>query len=120
VGYRQTTQRLVNDHHLVVGKETAREILKILDPERVELRARHRLKRRQYITKGPNRLWNIDGYIHGAIDGFSRRISWLHVDTPTMILLLFFCTSMTVRQLGEAARVIRADCGTEIGYIPVV
>ena len=78
VGYRQMTQRLVTDHRLVVGKETVRELLKILDPEGVELRASHRLKRRQYITKGPNHLWHIDGYdklkpfgfcMHGAING---------------------------------------------------
>ena len=74
------TQRLVNDHRLVVGKENVRELLNILDPEEVELRARRRLKWRQYITKGPNHLWHIDGYdklkpfgfcIHGAIHGFS-------------------------------------------------
>lgn len=74
------TQRSVNDHRLVVGKENVRELLNILDPEEVELRTRRRLKRRQYITKGPNHLWHIDGYdklkpfafcIHGAIHGFS-------------------------------------------------
>ena len=74
------TQRSVNDHRLVVGKENVRELLNILDPEEVELRTRRRLKRRQYITKGPNHLWHIDGYdklkpfgfcIHGAINGFS-------------------------------------------------
>ena len=74
------TQRSVNDHRLVVGKEKVRELLNILDPEEVELRTRRRLKRRQYITKGPNHLWHIDGYdklkpfgfcIHGAIHGFS-------------------------------------------------
>ena len=56
MGYGQITQRLVNDHRIVVGKETVRELVKILDPEGVELRARHRLKRRQYITKGPYHL----------------------------------------------------------------
>ena len=74
------TQRLVNDHRLVVGKENVRELLNILDPEEVELRARRRLKWRQYITKGPNHLWHIDGYdklkqfafcFHGTINGFS-------------------------------------------------
>ena len=95
------TQRLVNDHRLVVGKETVGELLKILDPEGVELRARHRLKRRQYITKGPNHLWHIDGYdklkpfgccIYGAIDGFSSEFYGLTLDTPTMILPLFLST----------------------------
>ncbi|PFX34474.1 hypothetical protein AWC38_SpisGene638 [Stylophora pistillata] len=39
VGYGQMTQRLVNDPCIVVAKETVRELLKILDPEGVELRA---------------------------------------------------------------------------------
>ena len=69
-------------------RETVMELLKILDPEGVELRGRHSLKRRQYRNKRPNYLWHIDGYdklmpfgfcIHEAIDGFSRRIVWLNV-----------------------------------------
>ena len=127
IGYRQMTQRLVNDYGLVVDRETVRELLKILDPEGVELRARRSLKRRQYRTKGPNHLWHIDGYdklkpfgfcIHGAIDGFSRRILWLDVgptnNDPSVICQYFIDC---VRQLGGTARVIRADHGTENGYV---
>ena len=88
IGYRQMTRRLVNDYGLIVDRETVRELLKILDPKGVELRAKRSLKRRQYRTKGPNCLWHIDGYdklkpfgfcIHGAIEGLSRRILWLDV-----------------------------------------
>ena len=127
IGYRQMTQLLVNDYGLVVHRETVRELLKILDPEGVELRARRSLKRRQYRTKGPNHLWHIDGYdklkpfgfcIHGAIDGFSRRILWLDVgptnNDPSVICQYFIDC---VRQLGGTARVIRADHGTENGYV---
>ncbi|XP_068698743.1 uncharacterized protein [Montipora foliosa] len=127
IGYRQMTQRLVNDYRLVVDRETVRELLKILDPEGVEQRARHRLKRRQYRTKGPNYLWHIDGYdklkpfgfcIHGAIDGFSRRILWLDVgptNNDPSVVCQYFIDS--IRQLGGTARVIRADCGTENGCV---
>ena len=38
-GYRQMTQRLRIEHGLNVGKETVRELLKILDPDRVQLRS---------------------------------------------------------------------------------
>ncbi len=55
-GYRQMTQRLQVDHQLVVGRETVRELLKICDPERVERRSKHRLKRRRYVNKDPNYL----------------------------------------------------------------
>ena len=62
VGYRQMTQRLQLDHQLVVGRETVRELLKICDPEGVECLSRHRLKRRQYLSKGPGYIWHLDGY----------------------------------------------------------
>ena len=81
-------QRLTNDYGLVVTRSMVRQILKILDPEGVQARTRHRLRRRRYHAKGPNYIWHIDGYdklkpfsfcIHGAIDGYSRRILWLEV-----------------------------------------
>ena len=81
-------QRLRNDYGLVVDKETVRLILKTLDPEGVERRSRRRLKRRKYYAKGPNYIWHIDGYdklkpfgfcIHGAIDGYSRRVYVEHL-----------------------------------------
>jgi len=55
-------QRLVVDHDLVVAKETVRHALRILDPEGVDERLRHRLQRRQYKWRGPNFLWHIDGF----------------------------------------------------------
>ena len=69
-------------------RNTVRQVLKILDPEGVNARSRHRMRRRLYTAKGPNYLWHIDGYdklkpfgfcIHGAIDGYSRRVLWLEV-----------------------------------------
>lgn len=127
IGYRQMTQRLVVHYGLVVDKETVRELLKILDPDGVAARSRHRLVRRQYRTKGPNHLWHIDGYdklkpfgfcVHGAIDGYSRRILWLEVgpsnNDPSIIAQYFVDC---VRQIGGTPRIIRADCGTENTYV---
>ena len=67
---------------LVVDKEMVRELLKILDPDGVVARSRHRMQRRQYRTKGPNHLWHIDGYdkfkpfaclsVHRAIGEYSQ------------------------------------------------
>ena len=122
IGYRQMTQRLVLNYGLVVDKETVREMLKILDPDGVAARSKHRLRRRQYTTKGPNHLWHIDGYdklkpfgfcVHGAIDGYSRRIMWLEVgpsNDPSVIAQYFVDC---VRQIGGTPRVMRADGGTE-------
>ena len=87
---------------LVVSKETVRHALRIIDPDGVDRRLRHRLQRRQYKGRGPNFLWHIDGYdklkpfgfaIHGCIDGYSRRIMWLEVgmsnNDPTVVARYF-------------------------------
>ena len=88
LGYRLMTRRLMNKYSIIVDQETVRELLKIMDPDGVAVRSRHRLQRREYRTEGPNHVWHIDGYdklkpfgfcIHGAIDGYSRRVMWLEV-----------------------------------------
>ena len=84
--------------------------LKEIDPHDCELRKKRGLKRRQYSNPGPNFAWHIDGYdklkpwgfpIHGAIDGFSRKILWLKItrtnNSPDMIALFF---AQTVRKVG--------------------
>lgn len=123
IGYRQMTQRLSYIYGLRVDKDTVRNLLKILDPEGVEARSKHRLQRRQYQTEGPNHLWHIDGYdklkpfgfcIHGAIDGYSRRIMWLEVgpsNNDPFIIAQYYIDC--VRQIGGTPRLIRADNGTE-------
>ena len=62
LGYRAMHQKLTNDHGLVVTRNVVRQILKVVDPEGVEARSRHRLRRRRYCAKGPNYIWHIDGY----------------------------------------------------------
>ena len=61
---------------------------KRIDPEGSEMRHACTLRRRKYISSGPNAVWHADGYdklklygfpIHGAIDGFSRRVLWIDV-----------------------------------------
>ena len=86
LGYRQLTQRLRRKYKLNVTRDTIMNYIRIIDPEGVDNRRKRRLKRRKYTNPGPNFLSLIDGwdklapfgfYIHGAIDGFSRRILWL-------------------------------------------
>ena len=64
------------------------EIVRELDPDGVEVRKTHRLRRRQYTCPGPNKVWHADGYdkikpfgfqIHGCIDGYSRKVLWLYI-----------------------------------------
>ena len=123
LGYRAMHQRLVNHYGLDTTREVVRHVLKVFDPEGVEHRSRHGLRRRVYRSKGPNYLWHIDGYdklkpfgfcVHGAIDGFSRRILWLEVassNNDPIIVAQYYLDC--VRQLGATARIIRGDRGTE-------
>ena len=123
LGYRAMHQRLLNQYGLLTTREVVRHVLKIFDPEGVEHRLRHRLRRTVYRSKGPNYLWHRDGYdklkpfgfcIHGAIDGFSRRILWLEVastNSDPKVIAQYYLDY--VRQFGGTARIIHGDRGTE-------
>jgi len=89
VGYRRMWTAL-KKKSLIVRREDVRISLSFLDPEGVERRRKHRLRRRKYRNPGPNKVWHIDGHdklkpygfsVHGCIDGFSRRIIWLDVSS---------------------------------------
>lgn len=122
-------QRLLRDHGLVIDRETVRRAIKRLDPEGVEMRTKRRFRRR-YAALGPNFIWHLDGYdklkpywfcIHGAIDGYSRRILWPEVgptNNDPMITAQYFIDC--VQQLRGLPRVVRGDCGTENIHIAAV
>ena len=110
---------------LNVPQIIVQDILKEVDPEGCKLRKTHRLKRRTYHCLGPNDTWHIDGYdklksfgflIHGAIDGFSRKILWLEVtrsnNSPDNIATYFLST---VKELKGYPRQLITDLGTENG-----
>ena len=127
IGYRQMYQRVLVDHSLVVARETVRIILKTLDPEGVLLRSRHRFRRRTYSVKGPNYMWHLDGYdklkpfgfpIHGAIDGYSRRILRLTVmctnnDPQVMQVSTFSVSNKSGGGVSQEFYVVIGDNGTE-------
>lgn len=107
----------------IVPRETVRLILKELDPEGVAGRKAHKLVRRTYRNSGPNSAWHIDGYdklkphgfpIHGAIDGWSRKIIWLHVaktnNCPKAIARFYLDA---VENVGGAPEKLVSDMGTE-------
>ena len=121
-GYRLMHHKLRSEG-VNIDRESVRLSLKLLDPEGVNRRSCHRFKRRKYISKGPNYLWHMDGYdklkpfgiaIHGAIDGYSRKILWLEVgasnNNPKIIASYFL---KTVNHLKLFPRCIRADRGSE-------
>ncbi|XP_031333705.1 uncharacterized protein LOC116163746 isoform X2 [Photinus pyralis] len=94
-----------------------------MDPQGVEIRKRKRLRRRQYLNKGPNFLWHVDSYdklkpygicINGCIDGFSRHIIWLRVGStssdPKVIGGYYLDV---VKEIGGCPLTVRCDMGNE-------
>ncbi|XP_032365456.1 uncharacterized protein LOC116680989 [Etheostoma spectabile] len=125
-GYRWLHLRAVQQGY-VVSQDTIRRIIKLVDPQGVELRRARRLRRRQYSCRGPNALWHMDGYdklkpygiaINGCIDGFSRYVLWMEAYTtnsdPKVVASYFI---KTVSSIGGCPERIRADRGTENGCV---
>ncbi len=123
MGYRAMHQKLRSEYNIQIDQDTVRLCLKQLDPQGEEERSRRRLQRRVYISKGPNCQWHIDGYdklrpfgfyIHGCIDGYSRKILWLEVadsnHDPRLIASYYIKTITTMKGIPSG---IRADRGTE-------
>jgi hypothetical protein len=125
-GYR-TVWHTLEMEGLRVPRIVVQDILKELDPEGTELRKAHRLKRREYHNPGPNYAWHMDGYdklkpwgfpIHGAIDGFSRKILWLNVtrsnNSPNNIAKFYL---KTVEEHKGCPVEMVTDLGTENGLV---
>ncbi|CAC5396541.1 unnamed protein product [Mytilus coruscus] len=106
-----------------VTQETVRIVMAALDPEGVNVRSRNRLRRRHYSSGGPYFTIHIDGYdklkpfgiaIHGAIDGFSRKVLWLKAgytnNNHRYIAGLYLDF---IKRYHRLPRVIRADGGSE-------
>ena len=71
-----------------VPRNLVQKILKDTNPVETDSWGRYRFRRRIYRNPGSNYAWYIDGHdklkmfgfaIHGAIDGYSRKILWLRV-----------------------------------------
>lgn len=123
LGYRAMWRRLKTRYNICIPQEVVRQLLKALDPEGVEARSRRLIRRRRYISRGPNYLIHVDGYdklkafgfaVHGAIDGFSRKVLWLQVgftnNDPRYIAKFFMDY---VRDINGVPCVVRGDRGTE-------
>ena len=87
-GYRGLWHSLKANYDIIVERDIVMNVLKEIDPEGSNMGKARRLRRRKYVSEGPNSCWYADGYdklkpygfpIHGCIDGYSRRILWLKV-----------------------------------------
>ena len=120
-------QHTLRKEGIQVPRLVVQQKLKELDPEGCEMRKRKVLRRRHYNNPGPNYIWHVDGYdklkpygfpIHGAIDGWSRKIMWLKVarsNNLPEIPATFYLES--VSENGGCPVKVRSDCGTENGII---
>ncbi len=124
-GYRHVWHTL-KLQGISVPRSVVQHLVKELDPEGVEQRNPHKLRRRTYHNRGPNDIWHCDGYklkpfgfpIHGCIDGWSRKILWLYVtrsnNLPQNIAAYYL---ETVKQLKGCPMKLVTDLGTENGIM---
>ena len=122
LGYKAMWKRL-KKKGINVPRLAVRHALKMLDPVGVEQRKRRRFRRRNYIRPGPNFCWHVDGYdklkpfgfaIHGAIDGYSRKIIWIEVgpsNNNPMVVTSYYLDA--VLQAKCVPCTMRCDLGTE-------
>ena len=92
-----------------------------IDPEGSRIRWACVVRRRKYSVPGPNSLWHIDGHhslihwgfvLHGAIDGFSRLITFLQCSTNNKKETVANLFTTAIEQYGTPSR-IRTDHGGE-------
>ena len=60
-GYRYIWHALRLRHHVNVPRSQVASIMKDIDPEGVQERRSRRLRRRAYVSYGPNFCWHVDG-----------------------------------------------------------
>ena len=128
-GYRSIWHALRLDG-LQVPRHVVETIVRQLDPEGCELHKTRRLRRRKYRSPGPNFCWHADGYdklkpfgfpIHGAIDGWSRRIMWLQVvKSNNHPMVPAACFLECVSECQGCPVKVRTDCATENGIMAAI
>lgn len=106
---------------IYVTRQKVRDSMMRVSPEAVQWRRSTAINRRAYNVPSSNYLWHIDGLhclirwkivIHGGIDGFSRRIVYLHASDNNRALTVHKCFMEAVTECGWPSRV-RSDKGGE-------
>lgn len=107
--------------NIIVTRARVHDSMLRISNELVEARQRVSLNRRIYSVPAPNCLWHIDGLhclirwkivVHGAIDGFSRRVVYLHASNNNRADTVSHLFREAVEDCGWPSRV-RSDKGGE-------
>ena len=108
---------------LRIQRHQIRECMTRLNPDNATRRWGMIVARRRYHVPWPNSLWHLDGHhslirwnfvVHGCIDGFSRRVTFLHCNPNNLsetVLTLFL--NAVERDGGLWPSRIRVDRGVE-------
>ena len=119
-GEKSVSSRL-RSRGILVKRDRVRDSLRRVNPYGVILRSHAVLHRRSYQASSPNALWHLDGYhklirwrfvIHGAVDGFSRLITFLKVADNNRAETVLNAYLQAVDEFGLPSRV-RMDKGGE-------
>lgn len=107
--------------NISVTRQKVYDSLMRVSPQSVQHRRSSTISRRVYSVPAPNCLWHIDGLhclirwkivIHGGIDGFSRRIVYLHASSNNRADTVLKLFHGAVMECGWPSRV-RSDKGGE-------
>ena len=80
------TRDLLIQREVFIPRARLRALIHRVDPEGARIRRSVTIRRRLYVSEGPNAVWHINGHhklirwrlvTHGVIDGYSRVIFFI-------------------------------------------
>ena len=111
----------LRSRNIVVPRRKLRSIVREVDSAGVAARRTNSIRRRSYYSPAPNYVWHMDGLhklirwkfvIHGAVDGYSRLITFMKCSTNNKSETVFQNFTEAVQKHGMPLRV-RTDHGGE-------
>lgn len=106
---------------LTVSRSRLRALLHRTDRAGIAQRRSSAIVRREYLVPCPNYIWHLDGMhkmirwkfvVHGAVDGFSRLIPFMHCSTDNRASTVHALFNTATQHYGRPLRV-RTDHGGE-------